>query len=213
MNLPAGDTLLFIGDSITDCGRARPVGQGDGLGSGYVALVDSLIRVRHPDLKPRILNTGVGGNRVIDIEQRWDTDVVELQPDWLVVMIGINDVWRRFDSPLSPGQVTAGLFRETYQRILSRRPPGLKGTTLMTPYFIEPDRNDAMRAMMDQYTGIVRELAEEHGATFVDVQAAFDAYLVSNHSQSLSGDRVHPCLTGHMVIARSFLDSVGFEWD
>ena len=75
-------TLLFIGDSITDTGRAYPVGELAGLGDGYVSLVDGLIAARSPKNQIRILNTGVGGNRIIDLEARWKSDAIDLSPDW-----------------------------------------------------------------------------------------------------------------------------------
>src|SRR5690349_1984671 len=90
--------LVMIGDSITDCGRARPVGEGpyEGLGAGYVALVDGLINAASPELRIRVVNMGISGNTVRDLKARWKSDVLDLEPDWLSVMIGINDVWRHF---------------------------------------------------------------------------------------------------------------------
>jgi len=90
--------LLFVGDSITDCGRDYQA-NGLDLGTGYVAQVQALLSAHHPDAQMCILNTGISGNRVTDLELRWDTDVLAHQPDWVVLMIGINDVWRHFDNP------------------------------------------------------------------------------------------------------------------
>jgi lysophospholipase L1-like esterase len=81
----------------------------------------------------------------------------------------------------------------------------------MTPYFIEPNLNDPMRAQMDAYGKVVRQLATEFDAIFVDVQAAFDAYFLHRASQSLCDDRVHPNATGHMIIAIAFLTAIGFD--
>src|SRR5262245_14983449 len=93
--------LVLIGDSITDCERARPVGEGlfAALGKGYVSLVDSLLQSTYPQQGIRVVNMGISGNTVRDLKDRWSSDVLALEPDWLSIMIGINDVWRHFDSP------------------------------------------------------------------------------------------------------------------
>ena len=82
----------------------------------------------------------------------------------------------------------------------------------MTPFFIEPNRADPMRAQMDRYGAVVREVAAAYDAVFVDTQAAFDGVLDQLHPMTLAWDRVHPTLTGHMVLARAFLDAVGYQW-
>ncbi|MDR1565870.1 MAG: GDSL-type esterase/lipase family protein [Treponema sp.] len=98
----ANQKILFIGDSITDFNRKRPVGEGlfEGIGRSYVALVDALLRTGYPELKPRLVNMGNSGDRVRELKKRWQTDVLDLKPDWVSVLIGVNDVWRQFDSPL-----------------------------------------------------------------------------------------------------------------
>lgn len=102
MHIEPNSKLLMIGDSITDCGRGQPVGEAfkDGLGNGYVSLVNALLTSTYPAHRIRVMNTGTSGNTVLDLAERWQTDVLALRPDWLSVMIGINDVWRQFDSPL-----------------------------------------------------------------------------------------------------------------
>ena len=92
----------MIGDSVTDCERLRPIGEGlfDALGRGYVSMVDGLLMARYPAHRIRVVNMGVSGNTVRDLQKRWQTDVMDLKPDWLSVCIGINDVWRQFDTPL-----------------------------------------------------------------------------------------------------------------
>lgn len=204
-----GQTLLFIGDSITDTGRDRPVGQLEGLGTGYVAMVAALLNANRPDRVLRILNTGISGNRVTDLKARWQTDVLDLKPDWLSVMIGINDVWRQFDCDMHMDQVHIDLFQSTYRSILEQARPSLKGLVLMSPYLLEANPKDPMREKMDEYGKAVAALAAEFDAILVDVQAAFDAYLQHRPTQSLCGDRVHPNNTGHMIIAQAFLNGTG----
>ncbi|MCW8132951.1 MAG: SGNH/GDSL hydrolase family protein [Planctomycetota bacterium] len=213
MKIGTGSKLLFIGDSITDAGRAKPVGEGlfEALGKGYVNLVAGQLGAACPERRIRVVNMGTSGHTVRDLKARWKTDVLDLKPDWLAIMIGINDVWRQFDLPLQ-SEIHVGL--EEYERTLGELAdaarPGLKGLVLMTPFFIEALKNDAMRARMDAYGAVVRKLAKSRKAILVDTQAAFDAYLRHQHSASLAWDRIHPNTTGHTILARAFLRGVGF---
>jgi lysophospholipase L1-like esterase len=102
MLIQPNSKLVMIGDSITDCGRARPVGEGlfEALGKGYVSLVDASLQAKEARQRIRVVNMGTSGNTVRDLKARWQSDVFDLNPDWLSIMIGINDVWRQFDSPL-----------------------------------------------------------------------------------------------------------------
>jgi len=212
MKLQAKDTLLFIGDSITDTGRDRPVGARNGLGDGYVRLVNSLLGANHPETPIRVLNTGISGNRVTDLDARWQTDVIDLKPDWLSIMIGINDVWRQFDCVADKGQVDIELYEKLLRKLIEQTQPSLKGLVLMTPFYLEANVNDPLRAKMDEYSAVVKKLADEYGAIFVDIQAAFDAYLAKAPTQSLCSDRVHPNQTGHLIIAKAFFKAIGGQW-
>ncbi len=212
MKLQDGQTLLFIGDSITDTGRERPVGRRNGLGDGYVRLVNSLLGAIYPEVNLDVLNTGISGNRVTDLESRWQSDVLDLKPDWLSIMIGINDVWRQFDDPMRTGQVTIEYYEEALRGLIAQTQPSLQGLVLMTPYFLEANVADPMRVQMDAYGAVVKKVAEEVGAVFVDTQAAMDGYLAQRSTQTLCGDRVHPNQAGHLILAKAFLDAVGFSW-
>jgi lysophospholipase L1-like esterase len=106
MLIESGSKLVMIGDSITDSERWRPFVEGPlaALGGGYVHLVGGLLGAVYPQRGIRVVNMGVSGDRVRDVKARWQTDVLDRQPDWLSVMIGINDVWRQFDVPHMPEQ-------------------------------------------------------------------------------------------------------------
>jgi len=214
MLLGKNSKLVMIGDSITDCGRNRPIGEGysGALGNGYVSLVDALLGSVYFHHGIRVVNVGSSGETVRDLRRRWQSDVVDLKPNWVSIMIGINDVWRQFDSPTRP---EAHVYLDEYEATLNDLVTETKrssGVILMTPFYIEPNREDPMRQQMDRYGDTVKRLALQHDVTLVDIQAAFDEVLDHYYAATLAGDRVHPTLTGHMVIARALLNALGFLW-
>jgi lysophospholipase L1-like esterase len=217
MLLHPNSRLLFIGDSITDCGRKRPIGEGafdQALGNGYVSLIDAALAAVYPDYAIRIINMGVSGETVHDLKSRWTSDVLNLKPDWLSILIGINDVWQLVSQPWQR-DVGASIdeYAVTLDDLVQRVRPNLQGMILLTPYFLEPNLQEPMREMMDRYGGIVAEVAASHNAILVDTQTRFDSVLKSLHPMQLAMDRVHLNLAGHMILAREFLQNVGFSWD
>ncbi len=215
MLLAPNTRFVMIGDSITDSGRNRPIGEGlfDPYGTGYVNFVRSMLETVYPGHHLRVINMGESGNTVRNLKERWDRDVIALKPDWLSVMIGINDVWRQFDLPHhGEKHILDDEYESTLDTLLARTQPSLQGLILATPYFIEPNRDDPMRKLMDEYGVLVRRLAEKYAAVLVDTQAAFDQVLPHMHPAALAWDRVHPNSTGHMIIARAFVKALGVEW-
>ncbi|MBC8141850.1 MAG: SGNH/GDSL hydrolase family protein [Armatimonadetes bacterium] len=216
MILQPNQKLLFIGDSVTDGGRARPDGEGlfDALGKAYPALVDALLETVYPERAIRVVNQGASGNTVRDLAARWETDVLAHRPDWLSICIGINDVWRQFDSPRRPEiAVPIGEYRETLARLCRETRPLLPGgLVLIVPFYIEASTADAMRSRMDEYGAAVKQIAADNNAVFVDAQRAFDNALLHRHSAALAWDRVHPNPAGQMILAKAFLDALGFVW-
>lgn len=207
-------TILFIGDSISDYERKRPVGEGlfDAWGKSYVANAAALMSCMYPELGLRIINMGISGNQVRDLDARWQTDVMDHHPDWVSVLIGINDVWRQFDCPAQKEQhVPLDEYEATYEKLIEQTLPHVKGMILMTPYFMEPNKLDPMRARMDEYAAVVRRLAQKHGLVFVDLQAAWDELFRHMHPCNIAWDRIHPNQTGCMYIAKQFLKAVGAD--
>ena len=216
MLIQQGSKLVMIGDSITDCERARPLGEGlweGGWGNGYVSIVNGLLGAAHPQQKIRVINMGNSGDTVLHLQRRWQTDVLDLAPDWLSVMIGINDVWRQHDQPLRPEtHVPIDLYEKTLNALLAQTRPALTGLVLMGPYVLERDLNDPWRAQSDAYAAVVRKVAARHQALFVDTQSAMDGLLQHQHATALGWDRIHVMSAGHAELARQFLKAIDFRW-
>ena len=213
MYLEKNSTVVFIGDSITDFDRERPYGEGNGIGRSYVGLVDGIIRANDPTMHLRVINTGISGDNSRGMKDRWQQDVMALKPDYVSVLIGTNDVWRQFDSPekvethISPEE-----YRSNLKEILDNYASEFKGMILMTPYVMEIWKEDPMRCRMAEYGAIVKELAAEYGAVAIDLQKAFDDYFEEYPTASVNWDQIHPNIVGHCIIARAFLNGIGFEW-
>ncbi|WP_336785165.1 SGNH/GDSL hydrolase family protein [Paenibacillus sp. MMO-177] len=216
MLLGQNSKLVMIGDSITDCERARPRGEGlfGAIGKGYVSLVDALLTAAYPELGIRVVNMGISGNNVRDLTDRWQTDVLDLQPDWLSIMIGTNDVWRQYDLPAQTEQhVYIDEYEAKLEALVERTRPSLQGLVLMTPFYLEANEADPMRRTMDQYGRVVQKIASKYEARFVDTQAAFNKVLGSIYPATLAWDRVHPNMSGHAVLARAFLQAIEYDYN
>jgi lysophospholipase L1-like esterase len=199
-----GMTVLFQGDSITDCGRDRGT---DDLGSGYVHLIEQTLRRQEADSGIRILNRGVSGNRVRDLRARWKADCLDLKPDLLSILVGINDTWRRFDRN---DPTTVESFYEDYDAILSATRASLDIPIVICEPFLLPVSEDraAWRNDLDPKIHVVRELARRYADAYVPLDGAFAATAVHTDMKSLAGDGVHPTPRGHHLIAQTFCSSV-----
>ena len=211
-----GDRIVFAGDSVTDMGSEHPVGDGlfNNLGHGYVRMIENLLITAYPDMTVRVTNSGIGGNTSRDLLARFQRDVIDLNPDWVSICIGINDVWRQFDLPVSyDTHVYPEEYRDNMEKMIIAAKDKAKGVFVVTPYYMEPLKADPMRARMDEYIAICRELAEKHGCIFVDFQGMFDRVFAHRHSCSIAWDRVHPNEMGSTMMAREFLKHCDYDFN
>ena len=216
MKIAPRSKFLLIGDSVTDMGRAQPVGEGlfNPHGTGYPNVVQGLLTSVYPDYFVNVVNMGVSGNTVRDLKARWQKDVIDMKPDWVSVMIGVNDVWRQFDVPQLPDRaVQPDEYRATLGELVDRTLPLVKGMVLMTPVYWEPSEADAMSARVREYGRICREIAAEKDVLFCDAQAYADRVLAHCHSSYIAWDRVHPNIPGANVLAHALLDTLEFDWN
>ncbi len=205
----AKSTIEFIGDSITDCGRLEP--DAAPLGHGYVRQIHLLLQAAYPELNLKILNKGISGNRVTDLKERWKKDVLDVQPDWLFIYIGINDVWRYFDGHREEA-VTLPLFENTYRQLINGASANTKAQIrLISPFLAEKDLEDPFRKKLMGYQAVVDQMGQSFNLPVIHLQPAFDWAMLSKPSAYWTGDRVHPTEEGHMLIALTILRFCGFR--
>ena len=132
-----GDRIVFAGDSVTDMESAQPVGEGlfDNLGKSYVRIIDNMLAAFYPEVRVRVTNSGTSGNTSRDLLARFDRDVVNLKPDWVSICIGINDVWRQFDTPaMFDYQVMPDEYEANLEKMIKSVKNKVKGVFIITPY-------------------------------------------------------------------------------
>lgn len=210
------DRIVFAGDSVTDMGRQHPLGEGlfDNVGRSYVRILENMFAAFYPEVKLRITNAGIAGNTSRDLLARFDEDVVSLKPDWVSVCIGVNDVWRQFDSPaISDAAVMPDEYEKNIEQMIEKVKGKVKGIFILSPYYMEPNREDMMRKRMDEYVDVCKKLAKKHGCIFVDFQKMYENYCKVRHSSYIAWDRVHPNQVGATLMAREFLKHCDFDYN
>ena len=182
-------TVVFAGDSVTDCGRRTDP---SGLGDGYVRELSDELGER----RPAIVNAGISGNRAADLAARWSADVLAHDPSLVSILIGINDTWRRYDEndPTTPED-----FEASYRSLLD---PLSCPVVLMEPFLLPvKDGQDAWREDLDPKLEVVRKLAVEYGAILVPTDVELTKQAASVGPEMLAGDGVHPSPAGHRALA------------
>lgn len=207
MRISPSDRILFIGDSITDCDRRRD--DPKHLGWGYAAFTAARLQARlaSPDLV--VLNRGISGNRLGDLLARMDPDLIDLKPNVVSILIGINDTWRRFDSN-PPLIVEPAVFRDQYRRLLTHIRNMLAARIiLLEPFLLHvPADRHAWREDLNPKIDVVREMALEFDTELLPLDGIFAEAATRAPAAYWLGDGVHPTAAGHSLIADSWLSRV-----
>ncbi|MHC5268758.1 SGNH/GDSL hydrolase family protein [Enterococcus sp. LJL98] len=212
MKLDKKSKIVFIGDSVTDSGRNDQIAPGhfSSLGEGYVSLISAALTALYPAAEMMVINKGVNGHKVTDLEKRWQQDVLDLQPDYVSILIGINDVWRFFDQNFQhpTDLVDLTTFETTYQGLIDQTKDQVKGLYLLSPFMFETNQKDPMFIQLKAYQEVVKQLAEKNKLIYLDIQEVIDDYLTIQSSYILSDDRVHPNQNGHFLVAHQWLKAI-----
>ncbi len=194
-------TVVFQGDSITDAGRGY--GQktpNREMGNGYAALLTAQITATFPAAEPSCFNRGISGNRVVDLYARWKIDALNLKPDLLSILIGVNDTWHEFESG---NGVEVPRYERIYRELLdwTRRESPATRILLIEPFaaaseLVRPE----WLAEIAERRQAVRRLAGEFSTLLVSDQWLKDAEKEAPGLYWLA-DGVHPTYAGHRRLA------------
>jgi len=199
------DRILFTGDSITDSGRDR--NNPASLGWGYASIAGAHLQARLASPTLQIFNRGISGNRVCDLLGRVEADLLALKPTVVSILIGVNDVWRRYDSN-SPTEAKA--FERDYRTLLEKIGTIQSRIVLLEPFLLHvPDDRYAWREDLNPKIDVVRKLAVEFGAELLPLDGLFAQAATQAPAAYWAGDGVHPSAAGHALIAETWLENAG----
>lgn len=197
--------VVFQGDSITDCGRSRT--DDTQLGNGYAGMVAAWFAARYPGKRVRFLNRGISGHRVPDLVARWQEDCLALRPTWVSIMIGINDVWRRYDQQ-DPTSTAA--YEDGYHELVRQVVETVAARVMILEPFVLPVPADrlAWREDLDPKIQAARRVARAFQALYIPLDGLFAAASAQREPEFWAGDGVHPSAAGHALIAQAWLQTV-----
>lgn len=209
-------TVLMIGDSITDGCRTRE--DPDHLGLTYAAIAAGLVQNLHPELRLKFYNRGIAGDSVRELRARWQEDCLDLNPDWVSISVGANDVNRRFKEGANPVELPE--YEETYRSLLDdcrTHNPEVR-FILMEPSCVEQDNrpgkavpctaSESRHALMS-YVEVVRELADVYGALLVPIRKMWNQTLQTWPEYQWTNDGVHTSCEGSVAMALCWVKAVG----
>lgn len=215
--ISSNDTVLFIGDSITDAGRnyelADEANNPAGLGRSYVFHIAArLLETCDPDNRLQIFNRGISGNRITNLAERWDTDVIALKPTLVSIFIGINDTWHGVAKGTPENGVPLDRFDRIYRELIEKTQRELPDTRLI---LCEPFVTETGAVLeldfhpdVDERQKLVQQIAKDFNLTRVPFQSVINDALDHLSPEQLAADGVHPTIAGHLVLARAWLNTV-----
>ena len=198
-------TILLQGDSITDAGRSR---ESDwSMGFGYPTLLNSRISYDYPG-QYKVLNRGISGNRIVDLYARIKQDIINLKPDILSILIGVNDIWHEL---VFQNGVPADKFFKIYSMLIEEIKAALPDTKIiiLEPFILKASATEEhweeFRTQVPVMAAKAREIADKYGLPFVELQNKFDEALQYQPEAYWLEDGVHPSAAGHELIAREWM--------
>ncbi len=209
VKLAKNQVILFQGDSITDSGRNKEdqgFNTARNLGSGYPMLAGAALLNKYEALNLKIYNKGISGNKVYQLAERWNTDCLDLKPDVLSILIGVNDIWHKLNGTYSG---TPEIYRTDYIALLERTKNTLPDIKLI---ICEPFAVKGVKAVDDkwypefyEYQKAAKEIANKFKATFIPFQSVYDEAQKRAPGAYWTGDGVHPTLAGAQLMAKAWM--------
>lgn len=203
--------IVFQGDSITDSGRNYESSYFEGY--GYVTMVKGILGLEYPE-KYSFINKGVSGNRIVDLYARIKADIINLKPDYLSILIGVNDVAHEL---YRKNGVSSEKFEKIYCMLIEEIKEALPDVKIMIlePFLVKGNAtisNEYYEDMYPLYRKEVEErakaskrVAEKFSLPFIKLQEKFDAVYNPENPEYWIRDGVHPVAPGHMLIAKEWI--------
>ena len=210
--LKNNNIILFQGDSITDSGRNKEdnsYNNARALGSGYPMLAGAALLEKYASLNLKVYNKGISGNKVFQLAERWDKDCLEIKPDILSILIGVNDIWHKLNGQYNG---TVEIYKKDYIALLERTKKALPNVKLI---ICEPFAVPGVKAVDDKwypefydYQKAAKDIATQFGATFIPFQKIYDEAQKQAPGAYWTGDGVHPTLAGAQLMAQAWLKCI-----
>lgn len=207
-----GNTILFQGDSITDSGRKKDdnlFNNPTSLGSGYALQASAEMLFTHADKELKIYNKGISGNKVYQLAERWDKDCLDIKPDILSILIGVNDFWHKHNGKYD-GTVT--VYKKDFIALLERTLTAAPNVKLVIgePFAVKGVKavDDTWYPEFDTYRVAAKEIASQFNAVFIPYQKVFDEAQKIAPGIYWTADGVHPTLAGTKLMAHAWLKAV-----
>ena len=208
LKLADSDIILFQGDSITDSGRKKDdsnYNNPTSLGSGYVVQAAGDLLLDYADKGLKIYNKGISGNKVYQLAERWDADCLQIKPNLLSILIGVNDYWHKHNGKYDG---TVEIYNNDFRALLNRTKAALPQVKLiiMEPYALKGIKavDDTWYPEFDEYRFAAKQIAKEFNAQFIPLQTVFDEATKVAPGEYWSADGVHPTLAGAKLIAHAW---------
>lgn len=207
--LSQGNTILFQGDSITDGRRNREredlANDQAQLGGGYPLFASASMLASHPGKELKIYNRGISGNKVFQLAARWEKDCLQLQPDILSILIGVNDYWHLRNGNYDG---TVEVYEADYSRLIEETRKALPETKIVIcePFLIHGGTalNDTWEAAFAPYRKVARKVADNFDLAFIPFQTVFNEALKSAPAAYWGADGVHPSMAGAQLMAQAW---------
>ena len=200
-------TILFQGDSITDAGRNRELDGFKGMGTGYPAYVSARLALDNPG-DYNFYNKGISGNRIVDVYARIKSDIINLKPDYMSILIGVNDVWHEFSYN---NGVDTEKFVKIYSMLIEEIKEALPDIKIMIlePFMLAgtatEDKAEAFRKEVEEKAAAAKKVAEKYSLPFMELQKDLDELAKKAPNDYWLADGVHPQITFHQYIADKWI--------
>ncbi|WP_343333174.1 SGNH/GDSL hydrolase family protein [Draconibacterium aestuarii] len=207
------DIILFQGDSITDAGRDREnesPNRGGSFGGGYAFLAAANLLNAMPEKNIKIYNRGISGNKVFQLDERWEKDCLDLNPEVLSILIGVNDYWHKRNGKYDG---TVEIYENDYRALLKRTLKSLPNIKLVLcePFYVLETKavDETWVEPMKKYQAAAKRISDEFNTIWVPYQKVFDEAIKHAPGTYWTGDGVHPSMAGAQLMAEAWLKAVG----